>query len=252
MRTEKPPLAPWPHACNGSLCSWLMFIGPSPGGERTDPTATRAELCAGHPLWNEDYEDPFRWSNGFKKSMRPLVEVVTGRSKAQGADRVFGVINFDWVNNPEARNVSQARMDLGQTDVIAVLQQTQPRVIVPMERRSYDQLKKALEKQGYSLRPPQGARISIPITKSHKHTALPAYKIADRDLSGSVVIKCPQHPARIYNEEYAARCARAIRSALEQLANGKAILEIDEPLPAERSEAVPQRAAKPPDSPGPS
>ena len=229
MKTEKPTPVAWPEGCEGSLSSWLMFVGPSPGGGKKDTLTTPRKRNAGRVLWNEDYLDPIEdWSNGFKKSMRHFVETITARLLAEGAARVFGVINFDWIQNPDASCVPQERINQGEDDVIAILEQAQPRVIVPMERRAFDQLQKALIQRRYSLLFPELTKVTILINAKSTHTDLPAYRIMDGMLKGSIVIKSPQHPARIYDEEYAKRCARAIRSTLEQLANGKSIIEIEE------------------------
>ena len=229
MRTKPAPLGQWPDGCSGSLCSWLMFVGPSPGGGKRSAPTTPRQRNGKWSLWNEDYLDPIeKWSNGFKNSMCHLVETITATSLAGGAAKVFGVINFDWIQNPDASCVPQERINQGEGDVIAILEQTQPRVIVPMERRSFDQLQKALIQRRYLLRFPDLTEVTIRINAKKNHTDLRAYTILNGKLNGSVVIKAPQHPARIYDKEYAIRCARAIRSALEQLAAGHGTIEIDE------------------------
>ena len=229
MKTNQSTPAEWPDGCSGSLCSWLMFVGPSPGGGKRDTPTTPRRRSSEWVLWNKDYLDPIEnWSNGFKNSMRHFVETITGMTLAEGAAKVFGVINFDWIQNPDASCVPQERINQGEDDVIAILEQTQPRVIVPMERRSFDQLQKALIQRKYSIRFPELTKVAIRINAKRTHTEFHAYRIIDGKLKGSIVIKSPQHPARIYDEEYAKRCARAIRSAFEQLAVERSIIEIDE------------------------
>jgi hypothetical protein len=205
-----------------------MFVGPSPGGGRRDsPTAPRGNTA--DVFWNQDCLDPIQnWSNGFKTSMRHLVETITGKSVADGAARVYGVVNFDWIQNPDASCVPQERINQGEGDVIAILEQTRPRVIVPMERRAFDQLQRALVQRKYALRFPELTKVSIKANTKANHKDLMTYTVSDGKLAGSIVIKSPQHPARIFNEEYAKRCARAIRSALEQLADGRTVIEVNE------------------------
>jgi hypothetical protein len=228
MRSESPVESRWPAGCTGSLCSWLMFVGPSPGGgNRDSPTTPRG--CSADVFWNQDCLDPIQnWSRGFKNSMRHLIEIITGISVVDGAARVYGVLNFDWIQNPDASCVPQERINQGEDAVISILEQTRPRIIVPMERRTFDQLQRALVKRRYRIRYPELTRVNIKANAKAKHKDLSAFAVVDGKLEGSVVIRSPQHPARIFNEEYAKRCARAIRSALEQLADGKTVVELNE------------------------
>ena len=89
-----------------------------------------------------------------------------------------------------------------------------------MERRSFDLLRETLLIR-YKLSPDFEFPITIRINDNSKrlHRKLFGYKIADGgSLCGTVVVKFPQHPARILRPSYAEACAVAVSCLFLQLA----------------------------------
>ena len=220
----------WPSGCYGSLGSWLVFIGPSPGGGRRNaPDAPRNPAeCV--PLWNEDFTEPFAaWSNGFRTSLQTFIEQISGLPLAQGSARLYAFLNFDWIENPDAANVPAMRMEQGAPDVLRILEEIRPRVIVALENRSHLLLDRTLRDAGYRPNDPEFGDVFIAIRGTASHKSMDAFTIEGAGvLAGSYVIRSPQHPARIFDGEYAARCARAIRSVLEQMVENVGTVTVHE------------------------
>jgi hypothetical protein len=231
MRREGRPSQTWPEGCYGSMISWLLFVGPSPGGRPKDGMVGPRNQDGGEALWNTDYLEPFeQWSPGFRASFETLVETIVGLPIAQGAGRLYGVANFDWVPNPDGADVPVERMTTGVPDVLRVLDQTIPKVIVTLEGRSHNLLEAALSERYELLRTPVG-RVFIRIGEGEEraHRTISAFQLGGiGPLSGAIVVKSPQHPARIFNRDYASRCARAVRSVVEQIAGGATELLVRE------------------------
>src|SRR6266568_945785 len=222
MQSSEAPSGVWPEGCYGSAGSWVVFVGPSPGGRSRNATLRGRIAGAGTPLWNTDYCDPVcRWSNGFRISMRPMLECATGLTFEDGAAKLYAFVNFHWQSNPEARNVPDEETRKGADEVVRVLSLIKPRLIVPMENRSHELLHKTLTDTdiGYHTRKPLQQDVAIQINaKGWFHRRMCAYSIdGSGPLAGSIVVKAPQHPARIYNRDYASRCGIAIRLCAEQL-----------------------------------
>jgi hypothetical protein len=199
--------------------AWLTFVGPSPGGgEGHTPEVLRKERTE-IPFWNEDYSEPCsRWSRGFQVSTQVLVETILDRPQNRGALKLYNFTNFDWMPNPNAHDVPLERMRRGTEVVLNHLDEVQPRVIITMETRAHQLLSELLGQQ-YGLRRPRFAEVRILIDtarqKQRYHRQMDAYElIGGGPLSGKFVFRCPQHPARIYNKDYALRIARALRTVL--------------------------------------
>jgi len=159
-----------------------------------------------------------------------LVETIVGLPIEQGAGRLYGFANFDWVPNPAGAEVPAERMTAGVPDVLRVLDQAIPKVVVTLEERSHRLLETALS-VGYELRRPSIGEVFIRIGEGEQraHRSIRAFQLAGiGPLSGSIVVKSPQHPARIFNPDYASRCARAVRSVVEQIAGGATELLVRE------------------------
>jgi hypothetical protein len=196
------------------MISWLLFVGPSPGG--------RAESGAVKPF--------DQWSPGFRASLRVFVETIVGLRIEEGAGRLYGFANFDWAPNPDGADVPAERMTAGVPDVLRVLDQAIPKVVVTLEERSHRLLETALSTRYELLRTPVGeVFIRIGEGEQRAHRSISAFQLAGiGPLSGSIIVKSPQHPARIFNPDYASRCARALRSVVEQIARGATELLVRE------------------------
>jgi hypothetical protein len=208
------PTTQWPNGCRGSRCPWLVFVGPSPGGKNA--INEKAD-----PRWNSSFRDPMTsWSPGFKVSLQILLETLLNRSVKDGADRLFAVFNFDSVQCSESRRVPEQNMKKGAKGVVDLLEATRPRVIVPMDKSCFDLLKTILSANRYQASTDESFSVKIPINSSPKkiHRQLFGFRIlGNGPLRGSVVIKSPQHPARIFRGDYAMACAKHMRKLLENL-----------------------------------
>ncbi|PYK81635.1 MAG: hypothetical protein DME41_11620, partial [Verrucomicrobia bacterium] len=61
-------------------------------------------------------------------------------------------------------------------------------------------------------------KISIYGNPRRSHSSLSGYRIDGvGPLGGSVVVRLPQHPARIFRADYARACGRAVRGLFERL-----------------------------------
>ena len=231
MSREGRPNQTWPEGCYGSMISWLLFVGPSPGGRAETGAVKSRNEDGGEALWNKDFLEPFsKWSGGFTTSLQVLVETIVGRSVEQGAGRLYGVANFDWVQNPDCARVPEERMKAGVPHVLRVLDQARPKVIVTLEERAHDLLEGTLCER-YQLPKPETQKVFIRIgtPRQGAHRAMRAFGISGAGpLSGSIVVKSPQHPAHIFTRDYAIRCARAVRAVVEQIAAGATELSVQE------------------------
>src|SRR5437667_7095881 len=215
MRTEPEPTDEWPRGCRGSRRPWLVFVGPSPGGK----TKLDEPAC---PLWNKPFTDPFHWGGGFKQSMRPLLNTLMPEATEAEATLLYAVYNFDSVQDPHANHVMEESMTKGSSAVLSLLERSAPRLIVPMERRSFDVLPMTLRRGGYDLGMndefPLLAAIPIYDSSRRFHRKIFGFRIGGASpLKGSVAARLPQHPAHILRADYAAACGKAVRNLFEQL-----------------------------------
>jgi len=229
MRENEAPQVCWPDGCYGSGLPWLTFVGPSPGGGNGRQPEVARSLMANRPLWNEDYTDPCQlWSPGFRTSIRMLIEIILGRSSEFGALRLYNFLNFDWMQNPKASEVPRERMRRGAEVVLDHLESSRPRTVVTLESSSHSLLKEMLSRK-YQLRPAEFGDVSILSYKTHAHRAMDAFEVlGDTGLGGSFVLRCPQHPARIFRQDYAGRVGRALRHTLVSLAEAQRPISIYE------------------------
>ena len=232
MAKGPPPDEPWPEGCYGSRLAWLTFVGPSPGGHNINPQpGPRGQGVM--PLWNGEYLDPCEnWSKGFRISTQIFVETILNRSREHGALKLYNFANFDWVPNPNASNVPEERMRQGSNEVINHLNSVKPRVILTMERRAHKLLTDIVSKQYTICRPPFGnIQLLSVITRNGPkyHRQIDAYAIRGRGpLDGRFVLRCPQHPARIFNRDYADRVAHALRHVFVCMAIREKPISINE------------------------
>src|SRR5437660_9363670 len=198
MRTCSKPIEEWPRGCRGSRRPWLVFIGPSPGGK-----AGRDEEASHR--WNEPFTDPFTspWGSGFKASMPSLLRVLMPEATEAERPFLYAVYNLDSVKKSRALDVPEERMREGVKAIISLLEQSTPRLIVPMESLSFNRFKEALREHGYDVGPNNAFSVSIPIYDNPKgaqkfHRALSGFRIAGNGaLNDSIVVRLSQHPAHI-------------------------------------------------------
>ena len=226
MRTTPQPRKSWPEGCYGSALSWLLFVGPSPGGNPDEKhDLQRRKRSGGLCLWNQAFDIPYAnkpgaWGRKYRENIPALVETIIGLPLNKGSAKLYGFANFDWVPSPQEGRVSAKRLLQGEADVLKVLKLTRPRIIAPTTTLAHERLLQCLGRAGYRFFLPaeQSVRIRIDPAGVSFHTNLDVLKLKGRGvLSGSVVVRLPQHPARMLYRKHGHRCARAIRQSLLQM-----------------------------------
>jgi len=237
MKKEELSPLKWPEGCYGSALSWLMFVGPSPGGKCPTSKRRPRNSKGGLRLWNIEFDAPYLpgetgWPGKYRANIPTLVETIIGIPLKSGSSKLYGFANFDWIPSPKESVVSPARMKRGEKDVIAVLNSCSPQVIAPLTSGSYTRLLKCLRREGYLFFRPIAQKVNIrvdPSGKSH-HRSMDAVKLLGKGpLAGSVVIRIPQHPARMLFGGHGERCAKATRKAIIQVFRQRSELFVDEP-----------------------
>ena len=217
---DDPSNSLWPENCEGSRRALVIFVGPSPGGkkEKVRRDINRIKI---KPLWNKSYLEPMKWSTGFRISYRPLVEKIIG-VPFEETSKLIARFNMDWMGNPESRDVSYRYMWEGCKYILPILAVCDPELVIPMDGKTFGVLQIALYDQGYEIFPVKIGSIKVRISnkdrKVRNHTTMMAFRARKNEQSFGV-IKSFQHPARIYEPEYAERIGKAIRIAANQISS---------------------------------
>jgi hypothetical protein len=213
-----PGMSFWPENCEGSRKALVIFVGPSPGGT-TEKDRDEIKINLIKPLWNESYLEPLKWSRGFKVSFKLIVERIFLREYEESA-KLIARMNMDWEQNPESSNVPYLYMWLGCSVMLPAVIECEPELIIPMDEKTYGILQIALANYGFQIIPAKKGKIKILISnkdgKASFHQDISAFK-ATMNNKTIVIVKSWQHPARIFNIDYAARVGNAIRSAAIQI-----------------------------------
>ena len=94
--------------------------------------------------------------------------------------------------------------------------QAAPRVVVTLGWRAHQLLRDALAQAGKAPSVDVAAKERVRIAATACRVV--AYKvIGGGHLRGTIVVKCPQHRARIFRAEDARRCAAGVRSIIEHI-----------------------------------
>ncbi len=212
---ENPhPKRRWDETCAGSARSMVIFLGPSPGGT-TEDKDREIHKNRVRPRWDEVYDDPLSWSAGFRKSFVPMVEGIFDET-FDVAGRLVGRANLDWISVPDTRKVSKERMRKGLPSVLKMVGDCQPDLIVAMGWVAYRGFRSGLREEGYSIEGWSSTGYPVVISEKPKkriHRKMWGFKAVNDNGDQIQVIKLPQHPARILNEDYARRCGEAVRKA---------------------------------------
>jgi hypothetical protein len=213
-----PSITKWAENCEGSRKALVIFLGPSPGGKK-DEIRREIKKEFTTPLWGKSYMDPLEWSIGFRVSFRKIVEVLFNKPYEE-ASKLIARFNFDWLNNPKSFDVHYHFMWEGSKFVIPAIMECNPDLLIPMDAKTFGVLQIALSEFGYAIILPRIGEINILIFKKNGkakyHHDFMAFK-AIKDSNTIIVIKSWQHPARIFNSDYAERIGKSIRSAAEQM-----------------------------------
>jgi hypothetical protein len=133
---------------------------------------------------------------------------------------------MDWFNNPKSENVPDSYMREGCRSVLDVIKSVDPVLVIPMDKKTFDVLKDAMIKEGFEIESVTTQRFLVLISdkkRSRYHRELYAFKARLRDEGKCVVVKSPQHPAKILESSYGRRCGAAIREAAIQIAANRPV-----------------------------
>jgi hypothetical protein len=190
----------------------------------------------GHCLWNVAFDEPYSnrpdaWGGKYRENIPALVEAIIGVPLNRGSAKLYGFANFDWIPSPQEGRVPRKRLVQGEAIVMKVLRLARPRVIASTTTLAHARLLRCLRREGYTFFTPseQAVRIRIDPRGDSFHTHLDVLKLKGRGaLSESVVVRLPQHPARMLYGQHGHRCARALRQAVVQVFVESKQLVIDE------------------------
>lgn len=219
-----PSGSKWPENCEGSRKALVIFIGPSPGGDKEN-RRRQIEVNKITPLWNNSYKKPLEWSRGFRISYEPIVEQIF-RKTFDEATKLIARFNLDWLPCPEANDVAYYDMWEGCKYILPVFYECVPDLILPMDEKSFIVLQIALYNDGFKITPARVGNIKIRITEKAKkiryHDSIMAYK-AEKGEKSFIIIKTMQHPARVFTKEYARRIGQSIRLVAEQISRDEIV-----------------------------
>jgi hypothetical protein len=222
QREERNPNIAFPEGCYGAANAPLVFVGPSPGGGTTETEYFERGKSNGSAYWNYEFLEPFeKWSNGFRISLKPIIENLLQISLEKGASKLFAFVNFDWIRNPDSSKVPGDRINEGKTGVSWTLHKIVPNIIVALDENAYKNLVDLLKEEGYTLSKLNRQRVEVRTASPNRyHRRIDAHVInGDKILNGSVLLRSLQHPARIYNEDYALRVAQSLKAAYTAILN---------------------------------
>lgn len=170
------------------------------------------------PLWDESFTKPLSWSPGFRASFQPLVEALFGLPYAT-AGKLIARANLDWLGNPESEDVAEQFMFEGAPSTLRLLDDCSPEVVLPMDLKTFRVLREVMRKAGFQISDCHIGEFSVRISdqSDRYHRSLHAFIATTRDGRSTLVMKLPQHPARMFNPDYATRCGEALRAAATEL-----------------------------------
>lgn len=207
----------WPEGCYGSARAWLLFVGPSPGGDTPDNPSERREVDGGELYWNEVFTKPLSWKRGFRKCTKPLVEGIMGLP-FEKSGKMYAFANLDW----NAQSSDRRRMEGGLPDVLRVMRLAKSRLAALMREDVKEIVIPFLEKNvGLEL---SYERHEFPVKLSGKgRPYIDSWKVLsspDPDLELQFLVLLPQHPSWILTEPDAKEVANGVRSAIERSPEG--------------------------------
>lgn len=216
MRGAPAPEISWDETCEGSGRALVIFVGPSPGGQKPQARRSMHKACM-KPLWDQSFEKPLSWSAGFRASFRPLVEELF-QLPYSIAGKLIARANLDWLGNPESEDVAEEFMFEGSPSTLQLIEDCSPDLLLPMDFRTFRVLREVLRNADYQISNCHVTQFSVLISErsNRHHRRLHAFW-AGRNSSDILVMKLPQHPARMLEAAYGARCGKALRIAALQI-----------------------------------
>jgi len=133
---------------------------------------------------------------------------------------------MDWEGNPESKGVAVRFMWEGRRSVLQMIQDARPQLVVAMDAKTCEVLEIALYDAGFVISSVHPRRFTVRISNGNSgrvHRGLQAFKARSQDGHDFVVVKAPQHPARMFNVQYAQRCGDALRKAANQIAANEVV-----------------------------
>lgn len=224
MQSKPNPNFSWPLGCYGSALSCLLFIGISPGGKPDENREYAERNYYSNPYWNKafsepyDKRDPSFWGWKYLFNIPFLISYILGHDLPEGSDKLYGFANFDWVPCGNEKHVPKERIIKGANDVWKVVIGTKPIVLAALTCKAYFETKIMLEKHGIAIlkTPEQKTKIKIGDSGKRNHWYIHTHLIYDPDSGwNAILVRLPQHPAKMLNLGYAERCSRAVRKAIE-------------------------------------
>ena len=226
MESRPDPMIKWDGPCEGSARALVVFVGPSPGGDKPESRHPMSKDCW-LALWNKPYDAPRTvWSPGFKKSFGALIKALFEREDFTVPEKLIGRANLDWVGNPNSIDVQERDMIEGAPSALRMIADCAPELVLPMDTKTFRVLTETvLPAHGFEVTPctVKNFLIRIPPAKKRVHRYICASRAKSSNGRDFLVIKLPQHPARTFNAEYAKVCGEAVREAALQIASGQPV-----------------------------
>ena len=226
MRKQADPALRWDENCEGSARALVVFVGPSPGRHPDDkPRRRRLRKNYHSALWNESYTAPLRWSTGFRASSKPVVEALLCTPYPK-ASKLIGRANFDFLGNPKSKDVPEEGMREGAPSVLKMIADCAPELVVPMDKKTFWILQDVMEKDGFTIAECDVKESKVRIsngTKKRLNRKIYCFRATSRNGHSLVVIKLPQHPARMFQADYGTRSGKAVRAAARQIESGQRV-----------------------------
>ena len=134
---------------------------------------------------------------------------------------------MDWLGDPKSEDVATQHMVEGAPSVLKMIEDCSPELVLPMDAHTFGVLKTALN-DGFIITDCNANNFTIRISDAEKerfHRHLYAFHAKSKSPTGRsfLVIKLPQHPAKMFQADYATRCGEAVREAARQIRAGQPV-----------------------------
>jgi hypothetical protein len=135
------------------------------------------------------------------------------------AGKLIARANLDWLGNPDSGDVGERFMFEGAPSTLRLLNDCSPEVILPMDFKTFRVLHAVMREAGFLISERSVSDFSVCISDASEryHRSLHAFFATTPDGREMLVMKLPQHPARMFQPDYATRCGVALRGAATQL-----------------------------------
>jgi len=223
MRDHVDPRLLWDENCGGSARAMVVFVGPSPGADpEKAPGRFPLKRDFWTAYWNERYDRPLGWSPGFRISFPPLVEAVFS-APYDTAGKLVARGNLDWANNPNSADVPEAFMREGAPSVLRMIESCSAELVLPMDKKSFLVLKTFMANSRFEIAECPVTRFYVQLNARAAARKAWCFRATSPKGQSLVVVKLPQHPAKILRADLATRCGRAVRIAALQIASGQPV-----------------------------